>query len=102
MWVHPNATKHMWEETRGLTFGRRLSEELRLKGLADAVDRAVIGEWDEMQTVQGWQLIFSRPLSEGLNPVLKHARYLGGRMMIEIRQLWARMVLRWSSMRTCR
>src|SRR6202022_3023564 len=43
VWVAPNATKHVWEETRGLTFGRGISQEQRLIGLADAVDNATIG-----------------------------------------------------------
>ncbi|WP_165949444.1 RHS repeat-associated core domain-containing protein, partial [Kribbella turkmenica] len=78
VWVAPNATKHLWEETRGLTFGRQLAEQQRLTGLADAVDSAVVGRWGQMQVSQGWELIFSAPRSPELNPVLKHARYLGG------------------------
>jgi hypothetical protein len=78
VWVAPNATKHIWEETRGLTFGRAISQEQRLAGLADAVDNATIGNWEQMQVSQGWELIFSRSRNEGGNPVLKHARYTGG------------------------
>jgi hypothetical protein len=78
VWVNPNGTKHIWEETRGLTFGRNIAEQQRLAGLADAVDNAVVGNWEQMQVSRGWELIFSQARSEGLNPVLKHARYLGG------------------------
>ena len=78
VWVAPNATKHIWEETRGLTFGRSISQEQRLAGLADAVDGATIGNWEQMQVSRGWELIFSRPRNAGDNPVLKHARYTGG------------------------
>ena len=78
VWVAPNATKHIWEETRGLTFGRCISQEQRLAGLADAVDSATIGNWEQMQVSKGWELIFSRPRKAGDNPVLKHARYTGG------------------------
>lgn len=78
VWVAPNATKHIWEETRGLTFGRSISQEQRLAGLADAVDSATIGNWEQMQASRGWELIFSRPRNAGDNPVLKHARYTGG------------------------
>jgi hypothetical protein len=78
VWVAPNATKHIWEETRGLTFGRPVSQEQRLAGLADAVDHATVGNWEQMQVSRGWELIFSRPRNAGDNPVLKHARYTGG------------------------
>lgn len=77
VWVAPNATKHIWEETRGLTFGRPVSQEQRLAGLADAVDGATVGNWEQMQVSRGWELIFSRPRKAGNNPVLKHARYTG-------------------------
>ena len=78
VWVAPNATKHIWEETRGLTYGRPISQEQRLAGLADAVDGATVGNWEQMQVCRGWELIFSPPRKEGDNPVLKHARYTGG------------------------
>jgi hypothetical protein len=78
VWVAPNATKHIWEETRGLTFGRPVSQEQRLAGLADAVDGATVGNWEQMQVSRGWELIFSPPRKAGDNPVLKHARYTGG------------------------
>ena len=78
VWVAPNATKHIWEETRGLTFGRAISQEQRLIGLADAVDNATIGNWEQMQVSRDWELIFSEPRGGGINPVLKHARYVGG------------------------
>lgn len=78
VWVAPNATKHMWEETRGLTFGRGISQEQRLIGLADAVDHAIIGDWGRIQVSKGWELIFSEARGAGINPVLKHARYTGG------------------------
>jgi hypothetical protein len=79
VWVAPNATKHMWEETRGLTYGRPIAQEQRLIGLADAVDNATIGNWEQMQISGDWQLIFSEPRGAGMNPALKHARYVGGR-----------------------
>jgi len=78
VWVAPNATKHIWEETRGLTFGRAISQEQRLIGLADAVDNATIGDWEQMQVSRDWELIFSEPRGTGISPVLKHARYIGG------------------------
>jgi hypothetical protein len=78
VWVAPNAMKHIWEETRGLTFGRSISQEQRLAGLANAVDGATAGNWEQMQVSRGWELIFSRPRKAGDNPVLKHGRYTGG------------------------
>jgi hypothetical protein len=78
VWIAPNATKHIWEETRGLTFGRAISQEQRLIGLADSVDNATVGNWERMQVSRGWELIFSEPRDAGINPVLKHARYIGG------------------------
>jgi hypothetical protein len=78
VWVAPNATKHIWEETRGLTFGRAISQEQRLIGLAGAVDNATVGNWEKIQVSGGWELIFSQPRGAGVNPVLKHARYVGG------------------------
>jgi hypothetical protein len=78
VWIAPNATKHIWEETRGLTFGRSISQEQRLIGLADAVDNATVGNWERIQVSRGWELIFSEPKGMGINPVLKHARYIGG------------------------
>jgi hypothetical protein len=78
VWIAPNATKHIWEETRGFTFGRAISQEQRLIGLADAVDNATVGNWERVQVSKGWELIFSEPRGAGINPVLKHARYIGG------------------------
>ena len=78
VWIAPNATKHIWEETRGLAFGRAISQEQRLIGLADAVDNAKVGNWERMQVSREWELIFSEPRGAGINPVLKHARYIGG------------------------
>jgi hypothetical protein len=78
VWIAPNATKHIWEETRGLAFGRPISQEQRLIGLADAVDNAKVGNWERMQISRGWELIFSERRGAGINPVLKHARYIGG------------------------
>jgi hypothetical protein len=78
VWIAPNATKHIWEETRGLTFGRAISQEQRLIGLADAIDNATVGNWERMQVSRGWELIFSESRDAGINPVLKHARYIGG------------------------
>ena len=78
VWIAPNATKHIWEETRGLTFGRAISQEQRLIGLADAVDNATVGKWERVQVSRRWELIFSEPRGAGINPVLKHARYIGG------------------------
>ena len=78
VWIAPNATKHIWEETRGLTFGRAISQEQRLIGLADAIDNATVGNWEQMQISRGWELIFSEPRGAGVNPVLKHSRYIGG------------------------
>jgi hypothetical protein len=63
---------------RGLTFGRAISQEQRLVGLAGAVDNATIGNWEQIQVSRDWELIFSKPRSAGVNPVLKHARYIGG------------------------
>jgi hypothetical protein len=77
VWVAPNATRHIWEETRGLTFGRPFAQEQRLAGLAGAVDGATVGHWEKMQVCRGWELIFSPPRKAGDNPVLKHARYTG-------------------------
>jgi hypothetical protein len=33
---------------------------------------------ERMQVSRGWELIFSEPRGAGTNPVLKHARYIGG------------------------
>ena len=79
VWVNPNATKHIWEETRHLApQARRLGEQIRLDDLVEAIDGAVVGNFEEMQVVRDWELIFSRARDEGLADVLKHARHLGG------------------------
>jgi RHS repeat-associated protein len=80
-WVHPNATKHLIEETQGLTFGRLAGEQVRLRSLGEAIDAATrdgIPEAEKMTVSNGWELIFSAPRKEGLNPVVKQARHLGG------------------------
>ena len=59
-------------------FGRAISQEQRLIGLADAVDNAKVGNWERMQVSREWELIFSKPREAGANPVLKHAKYIGG------------------------
>jgi hypothetical protein len=79
VWASPNATKHIWEETRHLDpMNRRIAEQLRVDDLVGAVDNAVVGNFEQIQVVNGWELIFSPGRSEGLNDVLKHARHLGG------------------------
>lgn len=78
VWVNPNATKHIWEETRALGLTRRVAEQLRVDDLVQAIDEAVVGNWEQIQVVRNWELIFSPARSEGLNTVLKHARHLGG------------------------
>jgi RHS repeat-associated protein len=78
VWVAPNATKHIREETPGLTFGRPIAERVRLSSLVQAVDAANISASGEIQVVNDWELIFSEPRMAGLNTVLKHAGYLGG------------------------
>lgn len=78
VWVHGNATRHIWEETRHLSFSRTISEQARLSALANAVDDASPGAYGTLQNVRNWELRFEGPRVDGLNPVLIHARHPGG------------------------
>jgi len=78
VWVAPNATRHIVEDTAHLPLSTRaVAQQVQLQGLADAVDNAVVGNWENMQVSNGWELIFSQARNGGVNPVLKHAQPLG-------------------------
>ncbi|WP_182885525.1 hypothetical protein [Microbispora sp. H10885] len=53
--MNPNATKHIWEETRGLAFSKPYAEQARLSSLADAIDNVEIGNWENMMR-SGWDV----------------------------------------------
>ncbi|MEU8192327.1 hypothetical protein AB0C10_00940 [Microbispora amethystogenes] len=52
--MNPNATKHIWEKTRGLAFSRPYAEQARPSSLADAIDNVEIGNWENMMRSGDW------------------------------------------------
>jgi hypothetical protein len=84
-WVHGNATEHIWERAmadlnRGLSPDYiNTSIQAQLVSFRDAVLEATSQgtRYEQMIKVNGWELIFSPPRTEGLHPVIKHALYIG-------------------------
>lgn len=84
--VHPNATKHIFERVqaaaKGSGLGTRtaLEAELRLKELGSAINTAAIEgiDWGHIMIKRGWELIFSRSRRGPgqVYDVVKHARDL--------------------------
>lgn len=76
IWVHPNATKHIEEEVRGVVLSKSLVTENLLVNLTIAVDSATRDgvQYGRRILSRGWELIFSPAREAGGNPVLKHAR----------------------------
>lgn len=83
LWVHGNATKHMYE---GVSSGRgshasdqKLYIQLVLADFQQAVKVAIVDGFQYGKTVvsEDWELIIAQPRDGGKYPVVKHARYVG-------------------------
>ena len=82
-WVNPNGTKHMYEyitrEGQHIgTFTTPVSSQSILKEFESALSEAVRNNGlkvDEMIYGGDWEFIITTPRKEGLNYVVKHARY---------------------------
>ena len=82
-WVNPNGTKHMYEyitrEAQHIgTFTTPVSSQSMLKEFESALSEAVRNNGlkvDEMIYGGDWEFIITSPRKEGLNYVVKHARY---------------------------
>ena len=86
MWVHPNATKHMHEAIISLKSDPRLKDSNPLlytqfilydfwKSLDVSIKNGI--EYNKIIQIGRWEFIFAKPRKEGLNPVIKHARFVG-------------------------
>jgi len=87
VWVHPNATEHIFDDLRGVVDRGAscqtidLAAQSRLASLQAAVAEASGGGTPpigQMIKVGGWELKFGNPAASGMLPVLYHARYVGG------------------------
>ena len=79
MWVHPNATEHMFEYvTRNLNHSRNINSQQMLSSFESALNQAVKNgvQFDKMIKVGNWEFKFAAPRGEGLLPVVKHAQYI--------------------------
>lgn len=87
MWVHGNATEHMYEDVyKGIITGKGTaytSPDLytqQLMGdfygsLEQATSSGIV--YGEKITCGNWEFIFSAPRQEGQLPVIKHAQFKG-------------------------
>jgi|LSQX01.2.fsa_nt_gb RHS repeat-associated protein len=79
MWVHPNATEHMFEYvTRNLNHSRNINSQQMLSSFESALNQSVKNgvQFDKMIKVGNWEFKFAAPRGEGLLPVVKHAQYI--------------------------
>jgi RHS repeat-associated protein len=79
MWVHPNATEHMFEYvTKNLTHSRNINSQQILTSFQHALKAAIQNgiKYGKMLKVDNWEFILSKPRGEGLLPVVKHAQYI--------------------------
>ena len=78
-WVHPNGTKHMGEyiARNATSHGMPINSQALLTSFQNAVNTAYAEgiRYEQIMKVGNWELIFSRPRTEGLLPVIKHALY---------------------------
>ena len=78
-WVHPNGTKHMGEyiARNATSHGMPMNSQALLTSFQNAVNTAYAEgiRYEQIMKVGNWELIFSRPRTEGLLPVIKHALY---------------------------
>lgn len=86
MRTHGNATKHMHEAILSLKDDPKLKDsnprlytQFIMYDYWKSLGKAVSGEinYNKKVTVGSWEFIFSKPRSEGLHPVIKHARFTG-------------------------
>ncbi len=79
-WVHPNGTKHMGEyiTRNAMSHGMPMNSQAILTSFQNAVNTACEEgiRYEQLMKVGDWELIFSRPRTEGLLPVIKHALYV--------------------------
>ena len=87
MWVHGNATKHMFQEIAQNWKGKnpmKISNQTLYtqfvlydfyQNLNSATAKGI--KYGTIQTVGNWEFIFSHPRIEGGLPVVKHAQFLG-------------------------
>ncbi|MEW9676882.1 LXG domain-containing protein [Lentibacillus sp. L22] len=78
-WVHPNGTKHMVEYITKdeATHGMPINSQTLLSSFQNSVKtvnkNGIV--YDELINVGDWELIFSKPRGDKLQPVIKHAVY---------------------------
>lgn len=87
MWVHGNATEHMFQEISKNWNGKnpmkianpKLYTQFVLYDFYQSLNSATAKgiKYDKIVTVGNWELIFSRPRTSGKLPVVKHAQFLG-------------------------
>lgn len=86
LWTHNNATKHMHEAILSLKDNPKLKDtNPKLytqfimyeywRALGAAVKDGI--EYEKTINFGKWEFIFSKPRSQGNNPVVKHARFVG-------------------------
>lgn len=79
-WVHPNATKHMVEYLRSLgkPDNPLLNQQVlnSFRGAINEISKSPI-QYEKMNIVNGWEVIFSKARPGSKLPVIKHALYRG-------------------------
>jgi len=82
-WVHPNATKHMFDyitKTKPASHGIPMNSQTLLtsfkNSLEKAIERVIPYNIDRPVVIDCWDFLFSQPRSKGLLPVIYHANYI--------------------------
>ncbi len=87
MWVHGNATKHMYEdvyakiiagEGTAYTNPNLYTQEL-MSNFYGSLEQATVSgiQYGGLISAGNWEFIFTAPRQEGLLPVIKHAQFNG-------------------------
>lgn len=87
MWVHGNATEHMYEdvyakiiagEGTAYTNPNLYTQEL-MSDFYGSLEQATVSgiQYGELISTGNWEFIFAAPRQEGLLPVIKHAQFNG-------------------------
>ncbi|MYT22897.1 hypothetical protein GTW69_21865 [Streptomyces sp. SID7760] len=78
IWVHGNASKHIFEEIQraGSGYMQKYKTDELVSSMVRALDRAYRdgSRYGEKILSEGWEFIVDKPRKAGDLPVLKHAR----------------------------
>ncbi|MFH1461352.1 MAG: hypothetical protein ABIF12_00175 [bacterium] len=80
IWIHPNATKHMYQyliKHKAITHNTPLNSQILLSDFKLAVEKAVANgfKYDNIFNIGSWEFMIGKPRAKGLLPTIYHANY---------------------------